>query len=285
MTPKHEEKRKICPYCHSAGWLYVSWAQRNYFRCGSCDLIFRDIQGAHRERDLHRYYQDRYFEEYGGDEIRGDRNFVYHWIMDIIEREKSPGTLLDVGCGCGFLLKEARDRGWCVMGVDPSAKSMDLAENLVGQRLFRGMLRDFSEGSTYDAVTFINVLDHCASPWEDIRYVRNLLKEDGILFLRFPNGYFHPWILRHSCHALFSTILRQSPVLHEYSFTPFFIRRMLRDLGFDQIEVRNARLSGGRLWDRILKTIVTAAVHLMAMTSAGRLMLGPSLEVTARKKE
>jgi tRNA(Ile2) C34 agmatinyltransferase TiaS len=47
MKAKHDEKRKICPYCHYAGWLYVSWAGRNYFRCDVCDLIFRDIQGDH----------------------------------------------------------------------------------------------------------------------------------------------------------------------------------------------------------------------------------------------
>ncbi len=285
MKAKHDEKRKICPYCHYAGWLYVSWAGRNYFRCDVCDLIFRDIQGDHRARDLYRYYKDRYFDEYGGIEITGDRNPVYHQIMDIIEREKSPGTLLDVGCGCGFLLKEAQDRGWRVMGVDLSMKSMDHAENLVGQSLFRGILNDFPEGVTYDAVTFVNVLEHCTSPWEDIRHTQSLLKEDGLLFLRFPNGCFHPWMLRHSSYTLFSALLRHSPVLHEYSFTPFFIRRMLKDCGFDKIEVRNARLSGVRLWTRMLKTSIAAAVHILYMISAGRLLLGPSLEVIARKGE
>ncbi|HRR39716.1 MAG TPA: class I SAM-dependent methyltransferase [Syntrophales bacterium] len=215
----------------------------------------------------------------------GNRDPIYRRVMDAIERKKSTGALLDVGCGCGFLLKEAQDRGWRVMGVDPSVKSTDHAEALVGKCLFRGMLSDFPEGPTYDVVTFINVLDHSALPWIDIRHAERLLKGEGLLFLRFLNGRFHPWMLRRSSYFPISTILGREPVLHEYSFTPFFIRRMLKDCGFDRIEIRNAGLSGGRLWARMLKTLVAAAVHFLYVTSARRLLLGPSLEVMARKKE
>jgi hypothetical protein len=49
--------------------------------------------------------------------------------MDIIEREKSPGTLLD-GMRMRFPAERSSGQSWRVMGVDLSMKSMDHAEIL-----------------------------------------------------------------------------------------------------------------------------------------------------------
>jgi Methyltransferase domain len=41
--------------------------------------------------------------------------------LDMIERHTARGALLDVGCWLGFLLDEARTRGWDTVGLEPSA--------------------------------------------------------------------------------------------------------------------------------------------------------------------
>ena len=34
------------------------------------------------------------------------------------------GSILDIGCGPGFFLNEAKKRGWKVAGIDPSPKAI-----------------------------------------------------------------------------------------------------------------------------------------------------------------
>jgi 2-polyprenyl-3-methyl-5-hydroxy-6-metoxy-1,4-benzoquinol methylase len=283
MTSEHGKKSKFCPYCLSPGRLYVQQGGSDYFRCSGCDLIFRDRRRNESRNTLDRYYEDRYFDDFAADQMTGLRDPVYLRVMDAIERHQPPGTLLDVGCGCGFLLKEARKRGWRIMGIDPSVKSMDHAEKMLDCRLFRGTLEAYPPGYTFDVVTFINVLDHSATPWNDVQRVGMLLKEGGLLFLRFPNGRFHPWILRLLSRLPGDALLRKYPVLHEYSFTPSFIRRLLSDCGFERIDVRNAGLSKGAVPNRFLTMIIAIVVHFLYLISAGTILSGPSLEVTARK--
>jgi len=285
MTYERDKKWKSCPYCLSTGRLYVYHGGSNYYRCDGCDLIFRDGQRHENGDDLHRYYEDHYFDDCAEDEMTGQRNSIYRRVMDAIGKEAPPGKLLDVGCGCGFLLNEARRRGWHIMGIDPSVKSMDHAKKMLGIRLFRATLNDFTVSETYDVITFINVLDHSVSPWTDIQRAGRLLNRGGLLFLRFPNGLFHSTMLRLSSHFMCDAMLRKFLVLHEYSFSPSFVRRLLGDGGFERIKVRNAGLSGGVLLNRILKTIIAIVMHSLYLASAGSILSGPSLEVTARKQE
>jgi len=283
MMSEHDKISKSCPYCLSTGRLYVYHGGSNYYRCDGCDLIFRDGRQHENGDDLHRYYEDHYFDDCAEDEMTGQRNSIYRRVMDAIGKEAPPGKLLDVGCGCGFLLNEARRRGWRIMGIDPSVKSMDHAENMLESRLFRGTLETFPLGDTFDVVTFINVLDHSAAPWKDIQHAVRLLNRGGLLFLRFPNGLFHPVIQQISSGFMGNAVMHKYLVLHEYSFTPFFIKHLLSDHGFTGIEIRNASLSGGSVFSRILKKTFAIAAHSLYLASAGKMIFGPSLEVMARK--
>jgi len=285
MTAMQQNESKTCPYCLSMVRSYVRYGGNDYYRCDRCDLIFEDSCRDEIERGLHRYYEDHYFDDYARDEMTGYRDPIYRHVMDAIEHEMRPGSLLDVGCGCGFLLKEALMRGWSIMGIDPSVKSLHHADKLLERRLFRDTLDAFTDYETYDVITFINVLDHSASPWTDIQRAGRLLSRGGLLFLRFPNSLFHSTMLRLSSHFMSDAMLRKFLVLHEYSFSPSFIRRLLGDCGFERIEVRNAGLSGGVLLNRIRKTIIAIVMHSLYLASAGRILIGPSLEVTARKQE
>jgi SAM-dependent methyltransferase len=47
--------------------------------------------------------------------------------LDRIERHRGPGRMIDVGCWVGFLLAEARERGWDVEGTEPSRYASDYA--------------------------------------------------------------------------------------------------------------------------------------------------------------
>src|SRR5690606_4572283 len=47
--------------------------------------------------------------------------------LDRIEAVRSPGRLVDVGCGSGEVLRAARRRGWEVAGAEPVEESARIA--------------------------------------------------------------------------------------------------------------------------------------------------------------
>ncbi len=280
----HDPSSESCPYCHSTAKLYFSTHMRHYFHCDNCDLIFRGNRGSEDRESLIRYYENQYFFEHAHDQLDGARNILYSRILDRIEEKTKIGRLLDVGCGCGFFLKEAENRGWDVAGVDPSRESISYCKNILnGGVACKGTLKNMSQEKMYDVITMINVLDHSAEPWSEIAQARVLIKPEGLLFIRFPNGIVHSALYIISKSLKIENFIKDFLVFHEYSFTPIFIRRMLRDQGFSNIVIQNAGFSGGTFLNRLLKKSFGLAVNILFEFSAGRLAMGTSLELTAHK--
>ena len=250
----------------------------------SCDLIFKGNLQIEVEKDLVQYYEHGYFSEYANDQLSGSRNFIYSHILDLIERETTVGKVLDAGCGCGFFLKEARNRGWDVAGVDPSEESIAYADKLLGANIARkGTLEDFSQEQVYDVITMIDALGFSSAPWADVEKVKRLLKPGGLLFLRCSNGLLHSTILKMSSKLKMDDVINNLLVFHKYPLTPGFIRRLLGDYGFSIVSIQNAMPSQGNFFNRLLKKAVGIAVNSLCFISRGRIIIGPSLEVIARK--
>ena len=193
------------------------------------------------------------------------------------------GKILDVGCGCGFFLKEAKNRGWDIMGIDPSEQSIDYSERLLGDKFTRtGTLKDLSQENEFDVVTVIDATGFSSEPWADIEKARTLLKEGGLLYLRFSNGILHSALFKISIKFKIDYFINNFLVCHRYTLTPRFIRRLLSDYGFSMVVIQNASFSEGGFFNRLLKKAVGITVNSLYFISRGRIIIGPSLEVLAR---
>lgn len=278
---------KNCPYCGALGNFYFKVLSRIHNRCLGCDLIYKESQDSYNKVVAH--YSNNYFDRYSDDQTGGKRERLFGRILDLIGKRRGSGRLLDIGTGCGFFLVAAQERGWEVKGIDPSIQSVEVARRQYGLDVFNGSLQEYNENSKFDVITFINVLDHSVEPWEEVKRAINLLKPDGIVYLRFPNGFLHTWIYRLASKFGLADLVRKFLVFHEFSFTPRFVRRLLSDHGFVDIEIYNASLSGGSLISSFplfsfVTRIIEAVGKLTDLVSGGRLLWSPSLEVIARKK-
>jgi 2-polyprenyl-3-methyl-5-hydroxy-6-metoxy-1,4-benzoquinol methylase len=99
-----------------------------------------------------------------------------------------PGqTLLDIGCGNGDFLANARDAGWKVAGIDPDPRAVATA----AQRGFDvrvGSIESLEAMSDcFDAITISHVLEHVHCPREVVRAIARLLKPGGVLYIDTPN--------------------------------------------------------------------------------------------------
>jgi len=278
---KMKSSKELCPYCRSEAKLDFIIYEGLSFRCKSCDLMFR---GAEDAEGLPQHYKDSYFSYYAHDELTGTRNAIYSHALDLIERETAVGKILDVGCGCGFFLKEAKNRGWNITGIDPSQESIAYSKGLLGLSFtHEGTLNDISQENEFDVITMINVMGLSSDPWVDLEKAKALLKEKGLLYFRLPNGIFHSALFRFFIRFKMSYLTKFFLVSHKYSLTPRFIRRLLSDYGFSMVVIQNASFSEGGFINRLLIKAVGITVNSLNFISGGRILAGPSLEVLARK--
>jgi SAM-dependent methyltransferase len=92
----------------------------------------------------------------------------------------SGGRLLDVGCGTGALVQEARARGHDAVGVDPDAEMAALASTALGADVVLGGLPDlpFADDG-FDAVIASFVLNHVDDPRAGARELRRVAAPGG----------------------------------------------------------------------------------------------------------
>ena len=278
---------KNCPYCKAPGNFYFKISSRAYHRCSGCDLIYKENRDPHDK--VVAYYRNDYFNRYSADQMGGKRNRLFDKILNLIEKRKDVGRLLDIGSGCGFFLAAAQKRGWKIKGIEPSIQSVEVAQRQCGLDIYNGTLQEYNENDDFDVITFINVLDHSVEPWRELSRAKLLLKSEGVLFLRFPNGLFHSFLFNVSKKLNIERIIIKFLVFHEYCFTPRFVRRLLSDHDFADIVVSNASLSGGSIAKpdsvfRNIARVIEVAGKITDLIFGGRVLWGPSLEVIARKK-
>lgn len=281
-----------CPHCGQSSRFNFQYNHRTYFRCPACSLIHL-VRKTEEQDDPLSYYRQNYYNDYADDQSERNRTHLNDHILDLIETNVNKGRLLDIGCGCGFFLSTARDRGWDIRGVDPSEQSIAKARELVGEAASVGTLQDVNARSLFDVVTMINVLDHLKSPDNALARSWELLRSGGLLYLRFPNGIFHRSIIRMQAKITDKPILNRLLVFHEYAFTPPFIRKVLKEHMYEQIKIYNSRMSGAALYGQSpvsrllgsgLNGFLWLIVSFLKYVSGGRWLLGPSLEVTAVKQ-
>ena len=159
--------------------------------------------------------------------------------LNLIARHKAPGLLLDVGCGKGEFLAEARAHGWRVSGVEPSLGLCLHARKEHQLDVIHGTLDKSNHNplAMVDAVTLNHVLEHVERPITLLQAIRKRLKPDGVLFVEVPNC--DSYLLR-TADAYFrlkgldwSTRLSPlHPPFHRFGFTASSLRHALTASGF-----------------------------------------------------
>jgi 2-polyprenyl-3-methyl-5-hydroxy-6-metoxy-1,4-benzoquinol methylase len=98
-----------------------------------------------------------------------------------------PGsTVLDVGCGNGEFLVQARRAGWRAFGVDADPQAVATCRR-------GGLDADFGtiesvDANAFDAITFGHVLEHLHDPRGALRHAQELLSPGGLLWVATPNA-------------------------------------------------------------------------------------------------
>jgi SAM-dependent methyltransferase len=111
---------------------------------------------------------------------------VYEWIGARVIGKR----VLDMACGEGYGSEVLARGASAVVGVDANPEAHEHArlryrrQNLSFER---GLVETFGEPGTFDAVVFLQTIEHVQDPVAVLRHFRSLLKPGGVVYVTTPN--------------------------------------------------------------------------------------------------
>lgn len=190
MAAREQPHDPPCAVCGASAWgPGLRKDDHSYASCAGCGVLRLDPLPAPEEAAA--LYDEGYFVEsttggyhdYLADESIHRRNARRH--LDRVERlgAHPPGRLLEVGAAAGFLLDEARHKGWEPVGVEV-APIADHAREQLGLAV-TGRLADLPEpgpeAPAFGAAVMNQVLEHLPEPDVALAEVAARLASGGVL--------------------------------------------------------------------------------------------------------
>lgn len=158
--------------------------------------------------------------------------------LDLVERFRGGGRLLDVGCAGGRFLVAARARGFAVFGVEAAEEAARVGRRFFGLDLHVGPLDSYQAAEPFDVVRANQVIEHLQDPARFLRRLAELVRPGGLVIVATVNYASLSRMLigprwRHLGNA------RNG---HVSFFTTRTLRRALRDAGLAMIHRETAGL-------------------------------------------
>lgn len=247
MTPTSPHLRIAeCPVCRGRRFAPAFANHKTPLEaCTTCGLLLQNPQPS--DETLREIYDAGYFIGSGNepdlaDQFKRAKRATARLQLDEIAaylREiggDPPGQrLIEIGCGHGNMLIEARARGFDVQGVEFSADAAAVANASLGGRVQVGSIESADlPADHFDVCIAADVIEHVREPRLFLDRARGLLKPGGVIFIATPS--LDSW----SSKVLGRHWMEYKPE-HLYYFNRETLARLVNDVGFAR-----TRTSAGR---------------------------------------
>lgn len=252
-------------------------------QCPSCQFIYLNPRPT--LESLHQFYQEYLPDEEASIESwRRMMKPVFKRAKGLIQRLRSEGRLLDVGCGFGFFLAEMKNCGWEVLGIEIAHQAIRYARevlklNILSQPLERAGFPD----QYFHVITGFYVIEHLPDPMNFLKECFRILKPGGFILLRYP----HTTPIKNLLQVLgIQNRLYDLPA-HLNDFSPRMIQRCLKRVGF----IKFKHLIGGftlpgDLWKRTASILFGNFSEILFYLSFNKILFpGVSKTIIAYKGE
>ena len=165
------------PSCHELG------LHGDLLICHECGAV--EQPGLPSGAELHALYRETRDGSYLTEEA--GRRATARRLLGLIAEQVPAGRLLDVGCGPGLLLDEARTAGYDVVGIELSREAAQHARDALGLDVREVALEDFDDAGGFDVVVLADVIEHVGDPVGAIARCADLLRPGGVLCVVTPD--------------------------------------------------------------------------------------------------
>jgi SAM-dependent methyltransferase len=165
------------PSCHELG------LHGDLLICHECGAV--EQPGLPSGEELHALYRETRDGSYLTEEA--GRRATARRLLELIAEQVPAGRLLDVGCGPGLLLDEARAAGYGVVGVELSREAAQHAHDALGLEVHEVALEDFDDAGGFDVVVLADVIEHVDDPVGAIARCADLLRPGGVVCVVTPD--------------------------------------------------------------------------------------------------
>jgi SAM-dependent methyltransferase len=224
-------------------------------QCRRCALVYRNP--VERRQELQSTYADGALAPDAMIALHQTQAATYRAQARRLTRQLARrGAGLEVGSYVGAFLAAARASGWKFEGLDVN-RSVNAFARAQGFIVHDGDLESFRMDRTFDAVAIWNTFDQLPDPRGAVRAAARLLRDEGTLAIRVPNGECYArWRARLGTRAgpIAVWLLAHNNLLtfpYRFGFSPRSLTRLLREAGFrvDRV-VRDVLVPTADEWTR-----------------------------------
>lgn len=213
-----------------------------YMRCKNCGLIFVNPTPILTKEEMNNLSENTWFPT-----LKNEFTIEHLYKYPSYERQfyalykyVKKGKMLDIGCGAGYFLYHAKNKGFECFGVEVSEVAVNYIKKVLKiNNIFLGELKDADFISNFfDAIRCCHVLEHTANPVEILKEINRIIKKGGILQLGIPNSEDFLSYIKNLYHKIRRKYKKSKyscwvfPPVHLYGFTKNNIKLLLEKSGF-----------------------------------------------------
>ena len=179
---------KECPVCNAKNTIIVRnlRGQRTgklilLYYCNSCYSMFNP-SGYRENNDVLKSDLEWHINNFDEHKIASDR-LVIKQLMEAHPRAK---TFLDIGCGIGATVMQARDMGLEAEGVEPNRYAVDYAKEKLSLNLTCNYFRKDLYERKFDLIVCDQVLEHLENPRQLFEAAVYSLNRPGLIYISVP---------------------------------------------------------------------------------------------------
>lgn len=191
LPDKIQLETTSCPLCGAGNGKPTRFDFTPYklARCAECGLYFCATrptpESAAELYTRHDYFEGQGYASYAAQEPALRLTFR-RFLRKLNDRFPLQGALLEIGCGYGYLLDEARPYFQSRVGTDFSPQAAKQAATY-GAKIYQGDIAGLPPNDRYDCIILAHVIEHVYQPVPLLRAIREKLKPGGVVAVATPN--------------------------------------------------------------------------------------------------
>jgi 2-polyprenyl-3-methyl-5-hydroxy-6-metoxy-1,4-benzoquinol methylase/rubredoxin len=264
-----------CPSCghdrENAAFMFEKDMFR-YYRCRRCGLVYMNPRmndaatAAFYNSNVNEIYNEGKFGD-GHDDANADNqiNAENVRLLEKVRGAGAKGFLLEIGCAKGYFLKQARDAGYAVWGLELNKSNCAYAANILGETILdKDLMQAGFKDGMFDVVYMRDVIEHLPNPRAIMCEIARILKPGGMVFIE-----------THNIDGLIHAIVRGKHTVifgfeHPVHWSPRSMKYLLEHAGFkfNKVMFESADFTILRVWSYfVADTFTTVFPRKMSVFS------------------